>query len=914
MTAHPAPQRLRRFLAGSLPFLYMALLAWLLLGPLWREAGLPNTADGILHLHRSAAMARSWASGLPWPRWFPAVYQGLGAPTFHYYSPLFYQVMAPLQLAGLPLDLATKLVISLFFLAAGLATWGWLRRLLGPAAGLAGATLYLAQPLFFREYYFQGDYPQLVALLWLPVVLWAFTRLYLDDRWFDRLAAPFSLALLIVAHNITALMGAGALALYSLALLAWKRDARGWLRLAVSAGLGLGLSAFFWLPALADADLVRVHNLQKGFFHFGQYFLSWADLLAPPPLLDSRAANPPFPHMLGWPAWLALAAGVVALIASFVRRSGWTASRFWIVAGIAFVAFCLWLTRPQSTLLWEQVPLLALIEFPSRWLAPAALGVALVGGAAITAWGERPSWWLLLALVLVVALSSAVFLFPHQPFRPFDVFTARNTQTYERHSQAWGLTSGNEFLPRWADPPRAQAARLAEQKHLPEGAEWRWETPHRAHLKPAPGTALPAGTLILPVHYFPAWAGMTGAETLPTTPSREGLVSLSLTQAANEVTLRWQGTFWQRVGQWLSLAALLAWAVWIGWRPWRGGREKQAPAPLPSWSATLGPLALLLFLILGREAVRALDLGWFQCASGPGEVRSVENPLHVELGGGEQPRVMLLGWDLLSGPHRPGSQLRLRLYWQGQERIEEPMHSFAFLYTPARQQSWAGVQNYNPGNIPTNRWNPLLYYVDDLTLPLPLDLPPTGYTLAVGMVDSHDERLTVPGSPDDLVFLDEVTVEPLRAGGLGAPRPQEATPASFGPNLNLWGYDLLPEPGGPVLRLYWNVRQTPLADLVTFVHLVDEEGQIVTQFDGPPLEGLLPTSQWPAGALLIDRRKISLPDDLASGSYRLLVGLYEPLSGQRLPVQPEAGASDHFAADALVIPLDVPEPSDLGTK
>jgi len=217
MTAHPAPMRLRRFLAGSLPFLYMVLLAWLLLGPLWREAGLPNTADGALHLHRSAAMAR-W----------------LGAPTFHYYSPLFYQVMAPLQLAGLPLDLATKLVISLSFLAASLATWGWLRRLLGPAAGLAGATLYLAQPFFFREYYFQGDYPQLVALLWLPVVLWAFTRLYLDDRWFDRMAAPFSLALLIVAHNITALMGAGALALYSLALLAWKRDACGWLRLAVS--------------------------------------------------------------------------------------------------------------------------------------------------------------------------------------------------------------------------------------------------------------------------------------------------------------------------------------------------------------------------------------------------------------------------------------------------------------------------------------------------------------------------------------------------------------------------------------------------------------------------------------------------------------------------------------------------------
>jgi len=93
---------------------------------------------------------------------------------------------------------------------------------------------------------------------------------------------------------------------------------------------------------------------------------------------------------------------------------------------------------------------------------------------------------------------------------------------------------------------------------------------------------------------------------------------------------------------------------------------------------------------------------------------------------------------------------------------------------------------------------------------------------------------------------------------------------------------------------------------VTFVHLLDEGDQIVAQFDAPPLAGLLPTSQWPPGALLIDRRKIPLPDALESGPYRLLVGLYEPTSGRRLPVQPQGGADDHFVDDGLVIPLYVP--------
>jgi len=908
MVVYSARQRLGRLLVDGLPFLYMLLLAGLLLGPLWREAGLPNTADGILHLHRSAAVARSWSSGLLWPRWFPAVYQGLGAPTFHYYSPLFYQVVAPLHLLGLALDLAAKLAITLFFVASGLATWAWLRRLLGPIAGLAGATLYLAQPLLFREYYFQGDYPQLLALLWLPVVLWAFTRLYLDDGWLYRLAAPLSLALLVLAHNITAMMGAGLLALYSLALLLWRRDGAGWLRLLLGAVLGLGLSAFFWLPALADADLVRVHNLQEGFFHFSQYFLSWRDLVAAPPVLDSRAANPPFPHMLGWAAWLALATGIVAVFTSLVRRSGWTAGRFWATAGLAFVALCLFLSQASSAFLWERVPLLALIEFPGRWLGPAALGVALVGGAATVAWGERRAWLLLLGLILVVALTSAVFFFPHQPFRTITAYTARNTQAYERHSNAWGLTSGNEFLPRWAGPPQPQAARLAGRKHLPEGADWLWETPDRARLQPGAGSALPSGPLVLPVHYFPAWQALAGGATLPLEPSEDGLVGVTLTQPAGELTLRWQGTFWQKVGQWLSLIALLGWAAWIGWRLKSGRPEQEpvAPAASPPWYAALAPLALLLLLILARDAIRVLDLGWFQRSSAPQEVSCVANPLHVDLGGEGQARVILLGWDLLSGPPKPGSQLRLRLYWQGQGRIEEELHSFASLYSPSLQQSWAGVQNYNPGNIPTSSWSKMLYYVDDLIVPLPVDLAPARYTLAVGLVDGAGERMAVPGTPDDLVFLDEVEVQPLKAGQFGSLAPEEGVQASFGPNLTLLGYDLLPEPGGPILRLYWQVQQTPAADLATFVHLLDEGDQIAAQFDAPPLAGLLPTSQWPAGALMIDRRKLPLPEDLASGQYRFLVGLYDPSSGQRLPVQPQGGADDHFVDDGLIIPLYVP--------
>ncbi len=898
---------LRSWLVWGIPLTYILLLAWLLIGPLWSQPGLPNSADGILHLHRCAAVARSWRAGVLWPRWFPDVYQGLGAPIFHYYGPLFYLLVAPLHLLGLPLDLSARLVISACFIFSGLATWAWLRRLLGPVAGLAGATIYLAQPALFREYYFQGDYPQLLALFLLPVTFWAFTRLYLDDDWSSRLWAPLSLALLAITHNITAMLGVGLVGLYSLGLLWWRQDGAGWLRLALGIVGGLGLSAFFWVPAVADMDLVHIQNLRQGFFDYHQYFVPWQDLLAAPPLLDSRAANPPFPHLVGWAAWLVVVAGVLTLLAGLVTRSGQRSNRLWLTMGLAIAAACLALTQAWSLPLWETVPLLPLVLFPSRFLGPAAVGVALVAGGAVAAYGEKKCLWLLLGLIVVVALSSSVFLFPHQPFLPMASFSAADTQEYERRTHVWGTTSASPFLPRWADLP-AEEAGLQAQASLPAGAAWTWETPHRATLRPAAGSRLPAGTLLLPVHYFPAWQVTADGTSLPIEPTADGLVGLALPQPAQQVILRWKGTFWQKMGAWIGLAFLLMWLTWIGEAAWRRAsrRPSQALDAGQSGYRWWAPLVLLLLLILAHGAIEALDLGWFRRSSPPGEVSHVQHRTDVTLGGEGQPSVTLLGWELLPGVGKPGSPLRLRLYWQSNGRIAADLHSLALLYIPSLRRGWAGVQNDNPGRIPTSSWKRALYYVDDLTLQLPDDLPPVTYTLAVGLVDDAGQRLAVAGNPDDLVFLDQVQVRPLVAGWRQPLRPEVAAPARFGPSLRLQGYDLLTDPGGPILCLYWQVQQTPPAGLVTFIHLLDEQGQMVAQFDGPPLEGLLPTDRWPARSLIIDRRKLRLADDLAAGHYRFLIGLYERESGQRLAVQPEAAEGEQWTDDALVVPLYVP--------
>ena len=69
-------------------------------------------------------------------------------------------------------------------------------------------------------------------------------------------------------------------------------------------------------------------------------------------------------------------------------------------------------------------------------------------------------------------------------------------------------------------------------------------------------------------------------------------------------------------------------------------------------------------------------------------------------------------------------------------------------------------------------------------------------------------------------------------------------------------------------------------DYTVFVHMLDEDGQRVTQHDAWPQAGNFPTSLWVAGEYVAD--DYAFVDDLAPGRYDILVGFYLASTGQRL--------------------------------
>jgi hypothetical protein len=118
---------------------------------------------------------------------------------------------------------------------------------------------------------------------------------------------------------------------------------------------------------------------------------------------------------------------------------------------------------------------------------------------------------------------------------------------------------------------------------------------------------------------------------------------------------------------------------------------------------------------------------------------------------------------------------------------------------------------------------------------------------------------------------------------------------NFEGELVLRGYsfaDRLAQSGrefGIVLR--WEALQDLDRPYAAFIHLVDDQGVKWGQGDKWLLnESLVPAAGWRAGDVVTDRYRLLLRDSVLPGEYTILIGLYDPDTGERLDILDASGA------------------------
>ena len=149
-------------------------------------------------------------------------------------------------------------------------------------------------------------------------------------------------------------------------------------------------------------------------------------------------------------------------------------------------------------------------------------------------------------------------------------------------------------------------------------------------------------------------------------------------------------------------------------------------------------------------------------------------------------------------------------------------------------------------------------------------------------------------SPEQIQLM-----EAGRAGGQTTDRQGDFY--TFGETVQLQPISIKIDGNSVAVEVLWRVEKPVEDDLTVFVHLYGPGGELVAQADGYPIAGLAPFWLWPAGQTIEDHRALLLPQDAAEKDYSIGIGLYNPTTGERIPVISQDGVRQ--ANDVVLIPL-----------
>lgn len=373
-----------------LDVLFLLTVHVLFLLPLLKP-GITHTHDGVLHMARIAAYSQALADGQFPVRWAGNLNFGYGTPLFIFYYPLPYFLGSVLHVLGTSFTLSFKFLLAISVVAAPVCFYLWMRKLIDPLPAMAASLLYGLAPYHFLDLYVRGDIGELLAFIFIPLVFWAIESSSI-------IGGTVFYALLILSHNAFALLFSPIFVFYG--LIRFGKETIFWKSFVVMIILGLGLSAFFWLPALVEQKYTH-SNLFVG-STYKENFSSFAKLLWSPWGFGTKVNQPgdlsPQIGIMG------LAFSVLAFALYRKLRSQRTIFIFGAVLLLVGIFFSL----RSSFLFWDRISFIQKFEFPWRFTALSVFGTSILTGVALAAQGLRKITFVAIALIILASIPFAI--------------------------------------------------------------------------------------------------------------------------------------------------------------------------------------------------------------------------------------------------------------------------------------------------------------------------------------------------------------------------------------------------------------------------------------------------------------------------------------------------------------------------
>lgn len=463
--------------------------------------GFFQSDDGEWMVIRFSAFHQALRDGQLPVRFLSRLNYGYGYPVANFLYPGFMYFGEIFKLLGFGFVSTIKIILGLSMVGSAIFTYLWLSKLFSKWASFVGSILYLYAPYHLFDLYKRGSVGEILALCVAPFVFWQIER-----RSF--LWTSLGVALLVLSHNSLSLLFLSLILLYLV-----TRSLASVVYFLPSIALGLGLSAFFWVPAIFD--------LQYTFFHQTQVS-EWGNYFAPFGIIGILP--------------------ILVLVWYFLksRSEDNKTSKLMFFGAILF----LFLGLPISSFIWSFLPV-SFIQFPFRLLSVVILQISFLVAFLLDKVRGSKGFVLGLIFLAICLISAFSYLTPREVFDKGDSYYATNEGT---------TTVKNEYMPKWVKNSLTEHAQ--EKVEIVNGQITDLETKSNK-ISFLTNSIMPSKVIINTI-YFPGWNVVIDGKRSLIDYENNGLIQIEVPQGQHNVIASFAETPIRLLSDTISLLSLFA--------------------------------------------------------------------------------------------------------------------------------------------------------------------------------------------------------------------------------------------------------------------------------------------------------------------------------------------------------------------
>jgi len=499
------------------------------------------------HLNYSRYFSEQFWAGEWYPRWLIGIHHGLGSPSLFVYPPLPSYVYALLEPAGKLFGFNSfRLGEFLALFVSGICAFLWLSTMTGRRAATTGAVLYMLMPYHLAvDYYRRTALAECWALAWIPLVLYFSARVIRRER-ASVIGLAVAYALLILSNVVSVLISSFIPLAAALALSAKGQKLNSAFRIAAGMLLGVGLSCFYFLPALFHAKYFPVSRLPIWSYRY-DYLFSFGTVTNNPNRVVREIA-------LGFFDLLAFC----AICGAAVLAKGSTDSRKRIAYWLAIGMIPAFLMTSLSAPIWRPI-LFEAIQFPWRFNIVLCVAALPIFAAFVGEWPRLPRLYKAWSLVLLAAVLT-----------PWLVEYGAIWRSYRGQTEPARrvVNEGDGWFYAWAPPgmdeSRALQASIGPQVRFLTGMGTAnvllWK-PRHIEFQTNSSTG---GWVMINQFYFPLWRSSASPDRVLDTKAvmPEGLLELQVPPGPQQIQVEIPIGRPEQIGWWLSLSSALLCVAW----------------------------------------------------------------------------------------------------------------------------------------------------------------------------------------------------------------------------------------------------------------------------------------------------------------------------------------------------------------